>query len=943
MADDDPLGATTTIAAPQSKGSRAPKVSSDDPLSATVQLGPHPAAPMRNVTPTPSAQSPIDKVKAYMEWANKPANVQMGQPPPGSNAVLDLLNRTSSAGQAARLRGPGAGLQALIHGEPSAQYLADQAEIARRNTELSVPLLGTFGAITGIGPRAVIRPAMTPQQYAAQPGWMRNTLQTEAGATYDPLTYAGGSGLARMGVEKATEETLPAIMRAHAKLAAQPGVVGAAAERAGKLAAGVHNFMTGGELTEAGVNPAAHMLRQAALTKGRAGVQEFQKLYSLRGAGETIGAGFATTLTRGFNTVMRNLSQDDKSAVFKALHNGTVDELPDRLQRSAQVVQQYDRAIPYVLGTGALRSTMRKAGYTLPMDLQQFDPRGFTYGAVKSNQYLENHIPLIHELDPEIAQKVAERAQLGLRGRWDLDWKNPQFSPRMIQEDEENLAKGLDPADTEERFVSSFRRAGRQLSGAHVGNILKQTYAPGRVVKVARGLSKMPNRADAIRLANAFERFAQTDPQYAMNPAIQRMAAQAGQAVPEFLQRNLGQTVRDIITKSSRELKSTGRVTRVMADVPKDVRNFFARPGQKLSPNEWKRAMQQSEQEVSKLVNVTRGAQFTLPIGHMARIASLGLVHDPVAVAQAVGKFARMGAGFGSPAAIEREIGPAARYGATGVPNVEAATPLQQAFRKAGEYAAQADTGVRGRVGAALGRGAANWYGGVGKMLWHWDDAMKAALWKRYLGRYKDPYVAAYHVQQDMVNYGASSPFLRGAARYVSSFPVWRQRLPLAMARAAAKNPHLVTNLARIAPWLFGGAVMVGGQPYNFYGSAPAEGLQPFEGKSAAMKYARSSMRPFVKMAGTAALGQIPGIRPEQARWPTAGLTERQELAQSAPILNQILPYLGHGAYHETPGQAALFQLLQLGAQLPGKTKTARRREAPRRRRTVAAAPQSIW
>ncbi|MFY9664062.1 MAG: hypothetical protein WAK19_06390 [Candidatus Cybelea sp.] len=142
------------------------------------------------------------------------------------------------------------------------------------------------------------------------------------------------------------------------------------------------------------------------------------------------------------------------------------------------------------------------------------------------------------------------------------------------------------------------------------------------------------------------------------------------------------------------------------------------------------------------------------------------------------------------------------RAGATGLPNVEQ-TGLTDLLKRFGP----------------LGKAAAGWYGGVGKMLWGWDDAVKKALFDRELKHFNgDALRAAASVRRKMVDYSQTSPF-QDSLRVVAPFATWRTAMPFAVARSVAEHPEYALGLHRATGGTISGQPFeIEGQPYQFSG-----------------------------------------------------------------------------------------------------------------------------
>ncbi len=752
--------------------------------------------------------------------------------------IIDLLSRSDEATTAGIRHGLGAGWNTFLHSEPQTQYQHDTAEITRHMMRL------------------------TPQQYAQLPGWKRGSAEFATQTLTDPITYidplvSGGRGLA----VRAGKSALPMLMRAAeaAERSRLPGLA-TATEAARHYATKAHNFMTGG-----GEN-AAHALREEALRNGPAGVDNWRRLYSLRGASDAMSADVANALSTGFNRAIEGLNSQERLSVYRAIHNGTIESLPDNLKNAAKQIVAYDRAIPYLGGSQALRKQMQTLyGYTLPKDLQRFDiGTAFTpskaRGVVRTNNFLEQHIPLPHEATPEEIAALERNYTTFARPKRDAaSTRNLQFQPRRPTDpDMENPLTISDPNLIEELFHGSFKRAGRQIAAADLQQQVAQLFGNPRQLNARLGNVTREDLERATKL--------RTNSNHADLSLPARRKAPAVPAVPAR--------------------QGTATVNRY-ADVPSHIRNMFVDPGKPMAGNA---AVQQINDLLKGASDLSRSTMFYNPLPHAMRIGSLLALHAPEAIPSALGKFLRAGVGFASPERQAEIYGAARHAGATGLPNVEQSR-LVDLLNK----------------GGPIGKTAGLVYNTSGKMLWGWDNAAKAALYERNLKQYGDPLLAAYHTQQSLVNYERPSQFIEGA-RMLSSFPTWRVRMPMAVLKGIAEHPRNAAMLARLnGGALFGAPFSMDGEQRKMSSSALGEAAELVDDPRA---YVRGSLSPTGKLAASALTALLAHGKGADPQYWTYNKPAGQYILNELPVLNQILPYTGYGMFSGTPQDQALMQLL---------------------------------
>lgn len=711
--------------------------------------------------------------------------------------ILDVLNRGSMAGTATFEHGIPAGFQTLVHSEAPEQYQSDTADIARKMR------------------------GMSEADYAKLPGWQRTAQELAVQMVLDPTTYLGGFGIERKAVEMGGEHLLPAALHAMEKLGKAPGTLGEAARQFSTKASTIHDYMMGGG------KDAGHALRKLAYDKGAEGVREFHRYYSIRQRVTGLEGSAEAAINRGIDRAVQSLPDAEKMKVYNAVHDGTIDALPENLRTRALALQAYTRGGRQLAGTNPLRTRFEAEGMGLPEDLKAYATKSPVNKYTNKPGMEHGLFPFDHEL---------------------MEVIHPKDETRLLKQ-------------TLEVYGGDVQKMGEALAENHL------PQDPRLVRELLR--SHVAQVAEHVRDTHT------------LDLVQEHLGYGAGKKLPSYL-------------------------------------NDFFKP---------EKAPESSL--LQRLQDVSKATMFWSPFGHMMRISSLLAAHSPVALGKAVGKFAKMGFGFANEQAISNALGDAVKRGATGSNNIEQGA-LEDMFSKwGGGKLAKTPLGKPLQKAGELGKA---WYGGVGKMLWGWDEASKAALFDEYEKMYTrwdptlkksvpDPLRAAYHVQQDLVNYGAPSPFIRGAGRTASAFPTWRTRMPVAVARAIAKHPHVATNLARTAPWLFGQPFNIPGdeKPKRFYGSALAEGAGAMgmgpEGGYDVLKYLLASLRPGIKEAGA-----IPFALMAQTSDPKHSSLPKELaklLTSGEPIgtfaAKEEIPYLSQLIDLKDPKNAALFDLLNIG------------------------------
>lgn len=762
-------------------------------------------------------------------------------------------------------------LPTLVHGDiQSGQY--------QRDTEyLSAHLQG-----------------LTPQEYARRPGWERAANEFATQTIFDPLTILGFGGFSRAGFEAAARETLPAAVRSGARLP----------EPLQHLGGYVHDVLTPGG------RPAAHAMRTLAEKYGPRGVDEGRMLHSMAMARSVRAADVEQTLGEAFHNAVAPLDDDAFRRVEHAIHTGTINGLKGAEKEAALRVQQIDRAIPYLAGSNAVRSRLEAMGYQLPDELRRFDigqdfgpvdarPRG----AVRTHEVrFENHVPIVHD-EFAALRKEYERGDMpwdeytrridalqretGVYRGQKLTTANVQFRPRGAESHPEAAfrdAHGHLPKDYVARrkaiWQASFRRAGKQIANADLQRELAERFAPEKAVTM-RGLRRVGTG--------------------------ERLVAPAGKASDVAVASGVGRRT----SRGSADVLTRTATRQRYADVPKVYKEFF-----RDEPTGSRHPVVQAAHYLSGgprwLSEMGRGSLFALPTQHSLRIAGLLALHAPERLPAAILNLIKARGGLptlgATPGRLAEVFGPAERAGAVGLRGGTAGAGTFQQFLR----------------WTKVGKPVERWYQGVNNFIWRGvDPSFKKALYDKYVTDFarmghppKDAArLAAHEVQMDMVNYERASPAVRAMA-VVSWFPTWRVRMPVAVARAIAKNPQMVGMAARLNPALVGGEAqgnaLTGGVPYR-------EGAVPLAESPFGVgvgKYVRGTLNPYARLVGEGVNDLASGGRGN--RFLTNYLSPGDYALSEIPGLN--LAGYGYGKTlpaQEKIRQQLLYQLLGIEPQNP--------------------------
>ncbi len=200
----------------------------------------------------------------------------------------------------------------------------------------------------------------------------------------DPTIIGGKLKAFERGVDATGRAIVPAAARGIAKLekSANPEL-----RKAGAIAAGAHDFVTFKGETK----------RALAAQHGAAGLDKFAGLKSINNARNERGQDLANSFVRTFQGIIKDLPEDDRAALYQAVHTATESALPARLQAKAKQFSTLTDSLAHLSGTRGLRDQLGKAGFNLPEEFQRFDTQ--VRSLQRPTQYRANYVPTAHELD----------------------------------------------------------------------------------------------------------------------------------------------------------------------------------------------------------------------------------------------------------------------------------------------------------------------------------------------------------------------------------------------------------------------------------------------------------------------------------------------------------------------------------------------------------------
>lgn len=772
--------------------------------------------------------------------------------------ALDLLSRPGQAGVALGARhNLGAAWNALVHGDAPGQYASD------------------IGTLEGRFNSRVPFAKHIPQPIEDF------VMQT----VFDPTTYLGGSGLIRKGSVALGEHALPVGMRLASKAAksivSRAPAAAPAVEMLERAATDTHNFFTPGG------KPVANMFRTRAAKQGAEGVRNAQRVVAARSAASAFSSHLEATLRDMYDHAMHGLTPLEQSRINRAVHFGRIAKLPPELASRAKEIETMTRSMAYLRGSKALQKKLASLGFQLPDRLQVF-ASAVPRSVQKASQFKESYLPLAHNLEPEEAAALAKKIATK-RGGFDVASVQ---DPRLLRRLSEPAQILNDPDLYREAMYGAIRGSARTTAAADLRKLLTSNFAPQemrtyfkanpfREAAAPEDLSPeaAQTRLESIRARNLPSPAARK----AAGPLVE-IGGRAARVGPGGYSADIARAG----VKFSRLPSSYRAMQRYMA-VPADIRGALKDESRVVKPG-----VGELFDQAQNLGDLGKATLFTTPFAHMRNIGTLLAVADPLAVPDALRTYGKMGAGlFGRSAAPEaqfRAIADAARAGASGSRNVEQ-SGLVRALAKGGK----------------IGKAASRYYAGVGKSLWAFDDAAKAALFRRNLQFFKDPLVAAYHTQKQMVDYGLLSPFQR-AARVVAPFASWRTAMPGALAKSVAEHPERLLALNRATGGAFGGQPFQAGGSQRQFVSPVSEGSALLDVPKGAAKYGRGALSLTAREALDALLHGI-GVKGKQANWATYGISPGTYALKNLPFVGQGMSLAGHGLF-DTPATDELLYLL---------------------------------
>ena len=772
----------------------ATKASTPSPQPET--LGSHSAGgnapPAADAAPMPN---PFEALLPVLTGAPRAVGTKIGP-------LFDLLLRSGKAAEALGARGPKAAASAFMHGETTKQHGEDRtvdrplaaalwlqglgvpAPVAQieaqgitpfynslhKKNEPALPTASIERALGAFGADPKTAASITSGiegMYGGLPHLARGAIDFATDTTLDPTTYIFGGGAGDAAAAKAGEKfvpfaraldaaehaTLPVTEESHPLARALAPLAQRTLRSAGKFVAGAHDF----------ANYKGAEKRALAAAMGVPGLEAHGALRAINAGRKTVGSDLAHTLLHEFSQVTDGLTSDEEGELYKAIHTGTVAELPPKLAERAQAFKGVTDTIAHLQGDEGLQNALGEFGFSGPSErfarFRSAEPRGLQ----EVDNYRKDYLPIAHNMKPYAEVPTAQAA-----GITDLD-------------------PGL--TDSELRFE-------RLLHPKHGASSLED------VLKTPKGAPEQQ-----IKDLDTFD------------PNLERREA-AGRVLPAAQQRQVIESrlrgaARSISAHDAEQAVTKLFGAKAFADIPTAAKEFF----RETYTNPEDRSFFQHLGDLAKgAVDIPKIGLFSMPFRHMANIASLAVLADP-SVGQTfgtVGKFAKLMLAGLDDDQRAKILGDAVKVGAAGSPSIdrEAAGWIGKLTpRDAINYATKHDLIRPGKWSGWLGKvpGVGDLYKLSTHALWAFDDAAKATRFERLREQYvrdgldatKAAYRAANDVSAELISYDERSPLTRALA-YIAPFATFRSKVPFAIARALARHPERILAEGRIAPELVG-------------------------------------------------------------------------------------------------------------------------------------------
>lgn len=764
-----------------------------EPAPHVETLGSHSAVGNAPKSTSPPLPNPFNALIPVLTGAPRAAGTKVGQ-------LFDLISRPGKALEALGARGPQAALKALERGETTQRHGEDRAldrplaasiwlqglgapaplaniegqgitsfyDALNKKNEPALPTAAiqrALGAISDPKTAASITSGLE-NLYGGLPHLARGAIDLATDTTLDPTSYIFGGGAGDKAAEEAGKAfvpfartldamqhaTIPVSEESHPLARALAPIVQRGIRTTGDLIAGAHDF----------ANYKGEEKRALAAAMGAPGLEAHGALRAINAGRKTTQSDLASTLLHEFSQVSHGLTNDEEDELYKAIHTGTVAELPPKLADRAASFKRITDTMAHLQGDEALQSALAEHGFSgTPERFSRFTPEE-PRGLQSIENFRQNYLPIAHNM-----KRFQEVLPAQASGITDLD-------------------PGL--TDSEMRFE-------RLLHPKHGPSSLEEAMKP----------------------AAAPEQ--QTQDLSTFDPNLERRE-NAGRVLPAAQQRQVIESrlrgaARSISAHDAEQAVNKLFGTKTFAEVPLAAKKFFA----ETYTNPEDRSFWQKLGNVGKgAIDIPKIGLFSMPFRHMANIASLAVLADP-SVGQTfgtVGKFAKLMLSGLDDEQRAKILGDAVKVGAAGSPSIdrEAAGWIGKLTpRDAIEYGTKHGIVQPGKWSGWLGKvpGIGDLYKLSTHALWAFDDAAKATRFERLRKQYmaggmdavKSAYRAANDVSAELISYDERSPLTRALA-YIAPFATFRSKVPFAIARALARHPERILAAGRMSPELIG-------------------------------------------------------------------------------------------------------------------------------------------
>jgi len=510
--------------------------------------------------------------------------------------VFDLLDRPRQVVTATATGGPGKLIPTLVHGQ-------SPESIDRTRAELRAKLPGGLA-----------------EHYRNAPHLEQGAIDVGLDTLTDPVSLAGGLGVAEEAVNRGVRAGYPALARGLRKL----DQVAPATTPLARVPGALHDFVT----YKGGVK------RDLAATYGAKGLDYYNGLRSINRTRRGKQSDLGNTLVNAYRDVTKGLSPEDEGELYKAIHTGKTEALMPQLRERAKGFSDLTDTQAHLSGTRGLRGQMGESGFTVPNYAKRFDT------AIRSlqspSQYRKDYVPTAHDLT-----------------RLDLD-PLPQNAAEMTARVSGKIRTLRDLLTLRSRPDESIGSVDKTLRGPEADvaarSLLEAEHAPG-----SAGPSTVKELLQKDRNLNERAEGAQLLPPTQQRQVIDARLRGGAKAI----------AARDAEREVARLFGVGG-----FKKAPGPAKRFFE---EKYTPSAERGLSQHVGDAIRSTIDLPKVAMFALPFRHMANIGSLSAVADPSVqnIGGTAKRFAQLLHAGGDAEKRAAVLGKSAKYGVSGAPSLD--------------------------------------------------------------------------------------------------------------------------------------------------------------------------------------------------------------------------------------------------------------------------------